>query len=415
MELNIIFLAPMSKFLNELKENLPESEGFVLYELDSINEYKQVVDFLPKSITFTSDLKLTQNYLSQVSEVMNEKSYNIMISDRDIPLTLNVKLSAQGLNDILHEDQYNTESLRKVIIDYFNNTNASKVTESLKENKSEVDLNKEKKKPKMMRLERGISITRKSKFDFDSRKIFSLRDPEQRQAPIIVKDLNFKDKTFSKNEVLTLKGIKEVYHYNLHKIKTDKNITEVEKRDKLERLVNTYIDEFSPPEYTREVLRQSPQKIEDLLEDNCDRFLGDSSNLEFLVFVSEFYKYKEPNNESITRFIHLSFNSLVPSETSFFKLDGEVELLHSYHEGNILSEDELLSFLDDIKDTIEDLTFEYWFDEEFKEKENFYIYPYFENDKITGFSITHFDGDKIDFESKEKFETFASLARGIFI
>ncbi len=414
MDLNVIFISPLSELLKDLVNHLPQAEGFTVYELDSIDEYRQVVDFLPKSVTLTSNLKVTQSYLKLVKEVQSASSHNILVSEREIPLMLDVKLCSDGLNLVLSENACDIDIIKKIIIDYFED-NLS-VDENLLSRNNLGKKNKDEKKT--MRLERGILSSKKGQFDFSKKKPFSLRNDKRRLEPKKLKR-NYNEASFYEAKDVTPKEMQELYLYNLKKIKLNKDITEVEKKEKYELLVNTYLDDFDPPEYTKEILKSSPQRLEDLLEENFDRYLGYSNNLEFLVFISEFYKYKEIHNESITKFIHLSLNNLVESETSFFTYDHvneSIEVVHSYHSDRYFDdEDSLGKLIEELPPIINQIKVDHFYDHDLLSNINYYIFPYFRGDEVLGFSLTHFKSSLLSREAKRQLELFTSLARGIFL
>jgi hypothetical protein len=105
IERNIIFLYPISSKLKELKEELEKDETNVVYELDSVNEYGQLIGVMEHSITFSSDMKKTESYLTDCKKfVKNNISKNFIIQNKIMPPHIFTKLQRIGLNEVIQEE-----------------------------------------------------------------------------------------------------------------------------------------------------------------------------------------------------------------------------------------------------------------------------------------------------------------------
>lgn len=105
IERNIIFIFPISKTLKDLKDELNKNEtGAVVYELDSISEYNQIIGIVEHSITFSSDLKKTEAYLKKCKNVLKKPTNkNILIQDQNVPARMFNKYQKAGLNEVILE------------------------------------------------------------------------------------------------------------------------------------------------------------------------------------------------------------------------------------------------------------------------------------------------------------------------
>ena len=118
IERNIIFIHPLSQRLKELKDELEKDEENLIFEIDSLNEYGQVIGVLEHSISFSSDLKKTRSYLEDYSQlVKNKESKNILIQENMIAPHIFSKLQALGLNELLKEKTELKSLMHK--IDFF--------------------------------------------------------------------------------------------------------------------------------------------------------------------------------------------------------------------------------------------------------------------------------------------------------
>jgi hypothetical protein len=105
IERNIIFLYPISSKLKELKEELEKDEETVVYELDSVNEYGQLIGVMEHSVTFSSDMKKTEGYLTDCKQFVKTKnSKNIVVQNKTMSPHIFTKLQRLGLNEVIQED-----------------------------------------------------------------------------------------------------------------------------------------------------------------------------------------------------------------------------------------------------------------------------------------------------------------------
>jgi hypothetical protein len=159
IERNIVFLYPISAKLKELKEEFEKDESLVVYELDSVNEYGQLIGVMEHSITFSSDLKKTQQYLSECKQFARGKtSRNFLIQDKAVPPQIFTKLQKLGLNEVLKEDSH-LKSLSHKVGMFFN-----PFDEQLR--KEEEEKNKE--LPAVLKMDTSLSIGDGKKKDDES-------------------------------------------------------------------------------------------------------------------------------------------------------------------------------------------------------------------------------------------------------
>lgn len=104
IERNIIFIHPITKTLKDLKDSLEKDENAVIYELDSISEYDQVIGVVNHSITFSSDVKKTEAYLKRCRKI-NKKptNKNILVQKKNVPPQMFTKYQRAGLNEVILE------------------------------------------------------------------------------------------------------------------------------------------------------------------------------------------------------------------------------------------------------------------------------------------------------------------------
>ena len=115
IERNIIFLYPLSSKIKELKDEMEKDENLMVYELDSVNEYGQIVGVLEHSVTFSSDLKKTQAYLQECKQFTRVKTAkNFLVQDKSIPPHVFSKMQKLGLNEVLKEDSHLKSLIHKV-------------------------------------------------------------------------------------------------------------------------------------------------------------------------------------------------------------------------------------------------------------------------------------------------------------
>jgi hypothetical protein len=105
LEKNVIFIYPIVGVLQQLKEQLEEEGSFMVYEMDSLPEYGQLIGIMEHSVTFSSDMKKTSKYLQENKNfVKKNESRNIVVTTTKVPPHLVSKLQGFGLNEVLKED-----------------------------------------------------------------------------------------------------------------------------------------------------------------------------------------------------------------------------------------------------------------------------------------------------------------------
>ncbi|MBT4792765.1 MAG: hypothetical protein HON90_14415, partial [Halobacteriovoraceae bacterium] len=115
IEKNIAFIYPLSSMLKTLKEQLEQDDEYVVYELDSIAEYAQLIGVMEHSVTFSSNLKKTDSYLGECKKfVKNNNAKNFLIQDEALPSHIFSKLQRLGLNEIIFESTPLKTVLHKV-------------------------------------------------------------------------------------------------------------------------------------------------------------------------------------------------------------------------------------------------------------------------------------------------------------
>lgn len=102
IERNIIFVYPLTKELSELKDELEKDENLMIYELDSVQEYEQIIGVLEYSVTFSSDIKKTKSYLEQTKKISkSNQSKNYVVMDGEPPPLDKNKLLNLGINEFM--------------------------------------------------------------------------------------------------------------------------------------------------------------------------------------------------------------------------------------------------------------------------------------------------------------------------
>lgn len=102
IERNIIFIYPITTQLKELKELLEKDGDCVIYELDSISEYIQIIGIVEHSITFSSDIKKTEAYLKKCKKIITQKNNkNYLIQEKNVSPSLFVKYQRAGLDEVI--------------------------------------------------------------------------------------------------------------------------------------------------------------------------------------------------------------------------------------------------------------------------------------------------------------------------
>lgn len=104
IERNIIFIYPLSKTLKDLKDEIDKQGEAVLYELDSVNEYAQIIGVVEHSITFSSDIKKTESYLKKCKKLLKKPTNkNYLIQEKNVNPRMFAKYQRAGLNEVVLE------------------------------------------------------------------------------------------------------------------------------------------------------------------------------------------------------------------------------------------------------------------------------------------------------------------------
>ena len=74
IEKNIIFIHPLSPLLQKFLKEMEEDDDFMVFEIDALNEYGQIIGVLEQSVTFSSDLKKSRTYLEDFSQFVKNKN-----------------------------------------------------------------------------------------------------------------------------------------------------------------------------------------------------------------------------------------------------------------------------------------------------------------------------------------------------
>lgn len=115
MDKNVIFLEPLSPFLDDLRIKLEQEDDVIIFDVDSLDEYRQTVHILEKSVTFSSDFKQTQSYLEEFKGTLDKADLkNYIVTDRDFPPHVVLKMRKLGLNDVLLEESGHEEIIHKL-------------------------------------------------------------------------------------------------------------------------------------------------------------------------------------------------------------------------------------------------------------------------------------------------------------
>lgn len=165
VEKNIVFIHPLSPRLVELLDDLNAKDEYMIFEVESLAEYGQIIGVLDQSITFSSDLKKTRTYIKDFkSFVKNKKSRNILVQENVLPPHIFSKLQADGLNENLKEDVGLKSLLHKVNM-FFNAT-----TSEVIDKKEAPQIRGNSSKETLVKVSSQTVIENNSQFDFDSNK-----------------------------------------------------------------------------------------------------------------------------------------------------------------------------------------------------------------------------------------------------
>ena len=104
MDMNIIFVYPLSKVLIQLQAELEQDTLYTVFEVDMVDEYEQLIFSLETSITFSSDLKKTSQYLEISKKVLTNNNHLNLLVTKVLPSELVLsKMQKDGLDDALQE------------------------------------------------------------------------------------------------------------------------------------------------------------------------------------------------------------------------------------------------------------------------------------------------------------------------
>lgn len=119
IEKNIIFIHPLSPLLQKFLKEMEEDDDFMVFEIDALNEYGQIIGVLEQSVTFSSDLKKSRTYLEDFSQfVKNKNSRNYLVQESTMAPHLFSKMQTLGLNELIKES-VETKSLKHKINMFF--------------------------------------------------------------------------------------------------------------------------------------------------------------------------------------------------------------------------------------------------------------------------------------------------------
>ncbi len=105
VERNIILFHPLSEKLTKLKAELEKDENLILYDVESIDEYNQIIGILEHSITFSSDKAITVEYLENAANFVKDRnSKNTLVLQASLDPMEMKQLQEMGLNDIQREE-----------------------------------------------------------------------------------------------------------------------------------------------------------------------------------------------------------------------------------------------------------------------------------------------------------------------
>lgn len=122
IEKNIVFIHPLTDKLKALLSLVEEAgDEFVLYEMDSVAEFVQLIGIMEHSITFSSELEKTKEYLKKTkSFVKSPQCHNCTVFENSYPPHLLSKLRVRGLNQVFRESEINEQDLFDYINRFFN-------------------------------------------------------------------------------------------------------------------------------------------------------------------------------------------------------------------------------------------------------------------------------------------------------
>jgi hypothetical protein len=123
IEKNVIFIYPLVAVLNELKKYLEQDESYIIYEIDNVAEFAQLIGIVDHAITFSSDMKKTSRYLQEnKSYVLKEETLCIAVTAAAVPSHIIEKLNKFGLDEVARDSiplkslQYKVENFFKKFI-----------------------------------------------------------------------------------------------------------------------------------------------------------------------------------------------------------------------------------------------------------------------------------------------------------
>lgn len=173
IEKNLVFIFPLLPVLTELKNHFEENSDFVIYEMDNLVEYKQLIGILEHVITFSSDMKKTSRYLQENKQfITGSQSLNIAVTKTTIPPHTFGKLQKFGLNEV-HKDNVTFKSLEHKVNNFFNRFDAKKEQDQVEAQKAAMStdvliMNKENKDSNVIDTESKQRVERMASMDEDS-------------------------------------------------------------------------------------------------------------------------------------------------------------------------------------------------------------------------------------------------------
>lgn len=138
IEKNVIFIYPITKKLQEAKTKFEEEGDYTIYELDSVDEYNQLIGVLEHSVTFSSDEKKTEKYLEMSKQfIKHNNAKNFFVREKTISPIVLSKFQKNGLNEFIKESAPLKSFEHKIKMFFDNVERQLKVAEE-KKNKAEM-------------------------------------------------------------------------------------------------------------------------------------------------------------------------------------------------------------------------------------------------------------------------------------
>ena len=224
-EKSIILIHPVSNEVKELAAELEQDNSYTLYEVDSQNEYSQILGMAEHSVTFSSDVKkLAQSLNANKQKAKSKEAKSILISQKELSALEYGKLQKIGLDEQLQSTNQKTLKTKvEMFFAPFVKAHEKKLAE-LEREKKEKERAKKKKNNEQLTSKLGGSVDGAS----EKRKIGSMikeSDGNTRQSKI--QDFGFGNlmgMNFSKQTDKTKKSRAFVNNKNLAEFKLEKMI-----------------------------------------------------------------------------------------------------------------------------------------------------------------------------------------------